>query len=139
LYLYGKKDVVFFQSGGYWKLRSKFIYLRILHKYGCCIYPSAIVGRGFRIAHPVGIVIGECTIGEEFTILQNTTIGIKKPQDVYTHSHPYLGDNIMLGCNSVILGGCHVANNVFIGASSVVCSDLIEAGVYVGSPAKKIK
>lgn len=70
-----------YSKGGVCRLRAKMIYLRILYKYGCCIFPSAKVDRGFWIEHPVGIVIGNCTIGKEFTIHQNTTIGVKHRYD----------------------------------------------------------
>lgn len=59
-YLYGK--------GGISRLRAKWLYLRILKKYGCIIFPNAVVGKGFHICHPVGIVIGTCTIGNDFMI-----------------------------------------------------------------------
>lgn len=52
-YLYGKGN----------KLFAKLLYLKIIKKYSCVIYPNAVVGRGFEIAHPTGIVIGKCKIG----------------------------------------------------------------------------
>ena len=67
-----------FSLGGIKRILSRFIYRKIFKKYGCCIYPNAKVGRGFCIAHPVGIVLGKCEVGENFVIFQNATIGVKK-------------------------------------------------------------
>ena len=41
--------------------------------------------------------------------------------------------------NSVIAGDIVVADDVIVGANSVVLRDLKEAGTYVGSPAKKVR
>lgn len=60
-----------YSTGGVYRYLSKLIYLRIIRKYGCVIYPNASVGKGLYIAHQVGIVIGKSVIGENFTIYQN--------------------------------------------------------------------
>ena len=125
-------------KGKFGKVMSKFLYLRIYHRYGCCIYPSAKVGKGFLIAHPVGIVIGDCTIGDNFTILQNSTIGVKSNQDNFKKTYPRIGNNVMLCCNSAILGNVTVCDDVTIGANSLVNSSIYESGVYAGSPAKML-
>lgn len=123
-----------FSCGGLKKAYSRVIYIRIMRRYGCCIFPNAKVGKGFWITHPVGIVIGKCDIGENFIIYQNTTVGVKRNGDV-----PVIGDNVVLCTNSVILGSIKVADNITIGASSLVINDLSVAGTYVGCPVKRIK
>lgn len=50
-----------------------------------------------------------------------------------------VADNVFIGINSLIMPGVNISNNIVIGAGSIVTKDLIEEGVYVGSPAKKIK
>lgn len=127
-----------YSKGKIGKILSKLIYLRIYHRYGCCIYPRAKVGKGFLIVHPVGVVIGECTIGENFTILQNCTVGVKSNQDNVRNTHPRIGDNVMLCCNSAILGNTKVCDDVTIGANSLVISDIHSSGTYVGNPVRKI-
>lgn len=112
---------------------SKFLYLRIYHRYGCCIYPSAKVGKGFLIAHLVGIVIGDCTIGEDFRIYQNCTIGTRNFNEVKKKS-PVIGNNVVLASNSLILGGVTIVDDVVVGANSLVVKDIDKSGTYVGSP-----
>jgi acetyltransferase-like isoleucine patch superfamily enzyme len=49
-----------------------------------------------------------------------------------------IGNNVSIGTNATILP-VTIANNVVIGAGAVVTSDIIEPGVYVGNPARKIR
>lgn len=56
-----QKDVVFVRKRK--QTLCKTSVLKIIKKYSCVIYPNAVVGRGFEIAHPTGIVIGKCKIG----------------------------------------------------------------------------
>ena len=50
-----------------------------------------------------------------------------------------IGDNVIIGANSVILEGIIIGNNSVIGAGSVVTSDVPENVVFAGTPAKFIK
>ena len=130
-----------YQSGVIGRFRAKLLYLRIIKKYGCVIFPNAIVGKGFHICHPVGIVIGTCTIGEDFMIYQGCTVGsgMEKINSKTGSSHPIVGNNVRLCTNSSIVGGVCVTDNVVIGAHSLVIKDIEESGVYAGSPVKKLK
>ena len=44
-----------------------------------------------------------------------------------------------VGANSVLLGPLTIRGPTIIGALSLVTKDILEPGVYVGAPAKKIK
>lgn len=50
----------------------------------------------------------------------------------------FIGDNVFIGMNSIILMGANIGNNVIIGAGSVVSGKLENNSVYAGNPAKKI-
>jgi sugar O-acyltransferase (sialic acid O-acetyltransferase NeuD family) len=50
-----------------------------------------------------------------------------------------INDLTYLGTNCIIIEKKKIAENVVIGAGCVVVKDLLEAGTYVGMPAKKIK
>ena len=119
------------------KAASKLIYKRIWHKYGCCIYPSAKVGKGFMIKHPVGIVIGNCSIGNDFTIMQGCTIGSRYFDNLKNvNNHPKIGNNVYVGCNSSVLGRVDICDDVVIGAHSLVMKDILQKGTYFGVPVK---
>lgn len=51
-----------------------------------------------------------------------------------------IGDNVWIGAGAMVLPGVEIAENIIVGAGSVVTRDLIESGcLYAGNPAKKIK
>ena len=128
-----RKMWYYYEKGTFGKIISKILYLKIIRRYGCIIYPSAKVGKGFHIAHPVGIVLGECEIGENFKIYQNCTIGTK-----YAGSgSPKIGNNVRLCSGSEILGNVTICDNVIIGAHSLVLKDISEPGTYAGSPVSR--
>lgn len=126
-----------YSKGKLCKIIAKFLYLRIWHKYGCCIYPSAKVERGFLIVHPVGIVIGNCKIGEDFRIFQNCTIGRRYSNEQVLD--PIIGNRVTLCCGSNILGGVSISDDVLIGAQSLVNRSIFSKGTYVGIPVHKLK
>ena len=49
-----------------------------------------------------------------------------------------IGNNVLIGSNSTILP-VTIADDVIIGAGSVVTKDIIEPGIYFGNPAHKKK
>ncbi len=49
-----------------------------------------------------------------------------------------IGNNVSIGTNATILP-VSICNDVVIGAGAVVTKNIIEHGVYVGNPARKIK
>lgn len=50
-----------------------------------------------------------------------------------------IDDGCWLGAGVTVLPGVHIAKGCIIGANSTVVKDTEENGVYVGSPARKIK
>lgn len=49
-----------------------------------------------------------------------------------------IGNNVSIGTNATILP-VTIADNVVVGAGSVVTKDINEAGIYAGNPARKIR
>ncbi len=131
----------YFQSknGAIWETLAKLYHNRIMHKFGCWIGSEAIVDKGFYIAHPVGIVIGFCNIGQNFTIYQNCTIGTRHVGEGAQGIGPRIGENVKLFAGSAILGDISVCHDVSIGANSLVIKDIEQPGTYVGSPVHRIE
>lgn len=50
-----------------------------------------------------------------------------------------IGNDVWIGDNVLICGGCSIGDGVIIGAGSVVTKDLEPYGIYAGVPAKLIK
>lgn len=111
-------------------LLSKIINRRITNKYNCYIARGAKIGNNLILPHPTGIVIGTgVTIGDNVRIYQNVTLGRKnKDKDEY----PTIGNNVIIYCNSTIIGNVKIGNNAIIGCNSVVLRDVKDNEKVVG-------
>lgn len=106
LYLVRKMQYLWSQGGRIQKLRAELLHKKILHKYGCCIHPNAIIGIGFHVPHPIGIVIGsKSIIGSNVTLYQGVTIGSSVDAGSEVASQPEIGDNVIVYAHSMVLGG----------------------------------
>lgn len=74
--------------------------------------------------------------GVPLTIGKNVTVGHK----VMLHGCT-IGDNSLIGINSVVLNGAKIGNNCLIGANSLVTEgkEIPDGSLVMGSPAKVIK
>lgn len=98
---------------------------------GIEIHPGATIGKGFFCDHGAGVVIGETTvIGNNVTIYQNVTLGGTGRER--NKRHPTIGDNVMIGAGSVLLGPIIVGENAQVGAMSLVVMRDIPAYCTVG-------
>ena len=53
--------------------------------------------------------------------------------------HPTVGDNVVIGAGSKVLGNIKIGSNSKIGANSVVLDDVPEGATVVGIPGKVVK
>lgn len=113
-------------------------YLNIV-LFGLEVSPRCEIGPGIFFPHPSGTVIGAWRIGSNVTIFQGVTLGAKELDMGFDFRlRPEVGDKVLLGAGSKILGGIHIDDNATVGANSVVV-DSVEAGsTVVGIPARKV-
>jgi cysteinyl-tRNA synthetase len=105
---------------------------------GIEIHPGAKIGRGFFIDHGMGVVIGETAeIGENVLLYQGVTLGGTGKEK--GKRHPTLGNNIVVGAGTKILGAITIGDNVKIGANSVVLHSVPKNSIVVGVPGRVIK
>lgn len=120
------------------KFASFFYKLRlsiIQNRYSLHIPPHRC-GKGLRIMHLGPILINEQSdIGDDCAIHINTAVAAAG----VSSDAPTIGNGVVLGVGSVILGGIHIANFVAVGANAVVTKDVLEENIAVaGIPAKKV-
>ena len=105
---------------------------------GIAIHPGATLGAGILIDHGMGVVIGETAeLGDRITIYQGTTLGGTGKEK--GKRHPTVGNNVVIGAGSKVLGNIKIGSNSKIGANSVVLDDVPEGATVVGIPGKVVK
>jgi len=105
--------------------------------FGLDLHPASVVGKGVMLDHGTGIVIGEtAVVGDGCTLLHGVTLGGTGKD--HGDRHPKVGDSVLIGAGSSILGNVRIGSNSKIGAGSVVLRDIPDFATAVGAPAKII-
>ena len=104
---------------------------------GIEIHPGAKLGRRLFIDHGMGVVIGETAeIGDDVLLYQGVVLGGTSLQK--TKRHPTVGNNVVIGSGSIVLGPIVVGDNAKVGAGSVVIRGVPAGATVVGVPARLI-
>ncbi|MCR6641350.1 MAG: acetyltransferase [Sporocytophaga sp.] len=92
--------------------------------HGCIINASSEIGHN-AILNTRAIVEHDVKIGNHCHISTNAVLngGVK------------VGDNCFIASSVVTFHGVSIASNIVVGGHSTVVKDLLEEGVYIGSPA----
>jgi serine O-acetyltransferase len=95
-------------------------------------------GPGLYITHPGTIIVnGNARIGANCAIYNCVIIGFEP--SFMNGRAPQIGNNVYIGPGTHIFGSITIANDIAIGANSVVNKSFTEPGVTIaGSPAKVI-
>ena len=120
------------------KFIARMISQHARHRTGIEIHPGAKIGKGLFIDHGMGIVFGETTeIGDNCTIYHGVTLG-GTGKDTGKR-HPTLGNNVLIGAGTKVLGPVYIGDNARIGAGSVVLRNLPANCTAVGVPAEVVR
>jgi serine O-acetyltransferase len=99
------------------------------------IHPGAQIGRRCFIDHGAGVVIGETSeIGDDVLIYAGVILGgtsLEKKK-----RHPTIGNRVVIGSNSVVLGAITISDEVKIGSGSVVIKSVPFGKTVVGVPGR---
>ncbi len=102
---------------------------------GIEIHPGAKIGRRFFIDHGSGVVIGETTeIGDDVLLYQGVVLGgvsLEKEK-----RHPTIGNRVMIGAGTIVLGPITIGDGAKVGAASLVVKNVPANSIAVGVPAR---
>ncbi|OGP88255.1 MAG: serine O-acetyltransferase [Deltaproteobacteria bacterium RBG_16_48_10] len=105
---------------------------------GIEIHPGATIGKRVFIDHGMGVVIGETSeIGEDCLIYKGVVLGgttLEKKK-----RHPTLGNRVIVGSNSTILGAITIGDGARIGSNSVVVRSVPPGATVVGVPGRIVE
>ncbi len=90
--------------------------------------PLAQIGRGV-IINSGAVLDHESGIGDFSHVAVNATVA----------GRCKLGSEVFIGAGATVIDGIRITDGVTVGAGATVTRDLLEPGVYVGTPARLIR
>lgn len=141
LFLYSGLHAVWWHRFAHWLWRHRLITLaRTVSQVtrfftGIEIHPGAQIGRRLFIDHGMGVVIGEtAVIGDDVLIYHGVTLGGTGHET--GKRHPTIGDRVILGAGSKLLGNIVIGHDSAVGANAVVVHSAPPWSTLTGIPAK---
>lgn len=99
----------------------------------CEIYGE--MGKNIKLFHGGIIINDNAIIGDNVKFHGHNCIG----NNGKNNKAPKIGNNVDIGIGSIIIGNISIANNIIIGANSIVTKSFDEEGITIlGNPAQKI-
>lgn len=121
-----------FSAGSVGRVFAKVFWRANVHFFGCYLSPTAVIGGGLKLPHPVAVVVGEgAVVGRRVTLYQSVTLG----RD-HTSRYPDVGDDCVIYPGAVVVGNVRVGSGAVIGANSFVKRNVPQNRVAVGAPAR---
>lgn len=124
----------------------------VLFSFPAIVSPDAVVNEEVTIGEGVAVMDGvviNCgaVIGQGAIVNTNSTVEHDVRIDDWVHIAPgvtisggvTIGRFSMIGAGATVIEGRQITSECIVGAGSTVVYDLTEPGVYVGSPARRIK
>ncbi len=102
----------------------------------CNLELYAKLGEKIKIYHPNIVINKNACIGNNVKLHGNNCIG----NNGYNDKAPTIGNNVDIGFGTCIIGDVSIADDIVIGANSVVTKSFSQKGIVIaGNPAKIIK
>lgn len=113
----------------------RFRYIMVT-KRGCDISYNAFIGRGLKLPHPIGIVIGDgVRIGDNVTLYQQVTLGSHGKSSL-EKQYPIIKSGARIYAGAIIIGGVEIGENAKIAANSFVNINVPKGKTAIGMPCK---
>ncbi|WP_341279798.1 serine O-acetyltransferase [Paenibacillus sp. FSL H8-0537] len=144
VFTYSGLHAIWAHRAAHYFFRNKwFTVARIISQFsrfmtGIEIHPGATIGERLFIDHGMGIVIGEtCEIGNDVVIYQGVTLGGTGKEK--GKRHPTIGNNVVIGSGSKVLGSFKIGDNSNVGSNAVVLREVPDNCTVVGNPGRVVK
>jgi len=135
--------IFIYRLGRYLYLRGGRIIPRFLYTANIVIWGTDIpaitqIGKGFYMPHTVGVTVF-AVLGDRCTCYAQAAIGGGSGNETDIGAGaglPVLGDNVLVGARSMIVGPVRIGSGSLIGANAFVTFDVPENSTVVSKPAQ---
>lgn len=97
--------------------------------------PGVYIGDFSTIAYGCHVM----SQSDDYSGMTMTNSTVPKQYKNETFKAVHIGQHVIIGACSVVLPGCDISDGCSIGAMSLVNKPTVPWGIYVGSPARRIK
>lgn len=134
-----------FRKETFERFKGTIPFANIIHE-STYVDPSAVLGEGIVVL-PGSVLDFATMLGDN--VLLNT--GVRIAHHTRIEAHSFIGPGVVMAGKSVIEECCFIgvgatitdnvtiAARTLVGAGSLVAKDIVQAGTYVGCPARRIK
>ena len=118
---------------------SRLVYFANCVLFSADLAPSADVGPGLSLPHPVGVAFSEVTIGRRVRLMGGVRLGGGGYDDQTRDGLPTIGDDCYVFDGAKVFGNVTIGDRVVVGTNSVVSRDVPSDVIVVGNPARVVK
>jgi serine O-acetyltransferase len=118
---------------------SRLVYFLNCVLFGADLAPSAVVGPGLALPHPVGVAFSPVHIGRRARLMGGVRLGGGGYDDPTRDGLPTLGDDCYVFDGAKVFGSVNIGDRVVVGTNSVVSRDIPSDVIVVGNPARVVK
>jgi serine O-acetyltransferase len=106
--------------------------------FGVDLAPTAEVGPGLALPHPVGVAFSDVRLGRRVRLMGGVRLGGGGFADGQRDGFPTIGDEAWVFDGAKIFGPVAVGSRSVVGTNSVVTRSLPEGCIAVGNPARVV-
>lgn len=120
--------------GSIWSIFYMNKLIRFSEKTGIMLYENMNIPRGLIIGHPGPVIINaSATFDSNLFLTHGVTIG----RDIRGKraGAPHFGKNVCIRCNSTVVGGINIGDDVLIAPNTFVNFDVPSHSIVIGNPA----
>lgn len=113
----------------------------ILYVFSLEVTSATLEVKSLTIGHSTGVVLGGNGIRSSGNLHVSSGVVFARRYNNSDDKSPYfdIDGDLTVGANSVLIGPLTIKGPTIVGALSLVTKDILEPGVYVGTPAEKIR
>lgn len=118
---------------------SRLVYFANCVLFGADLAPTAEIGPGLAMPHPVGVAFSPVRVGRRVRLMGGVRLGGGGYDDVSRDGLPTIGDDCYIFDGAKVFGAVTVGDRVVVGTNSVVSRDVPSDVIVVGIPARVVK